>query len=98
MGRSAVPIEGASPRRSFPALGSAFPLATDEAEAAVDEQERRWPVLCSVIFVLASSILLWALIIAGISWLIPVLASVVALPAVVLIILLCLAFMGKSIR
>lgn len=47
-----------------------IPLATDEAEAAVDEQEPRWPILYTVLFVLTSSALLWALIIGGIGWLV----------------------------
>lgn len=52
------------------ARSAGIPLATDEAEAAVDAQERRWPVLYSVLFVVTSSILLWTLIIGGIRWLV----------------------------
>jgi len=52
------------------ARSAGIPLATDEAEAAIDGPERRWPVLYSVLFVVASSALLWALIIGGIGWLI----------------------------
>lgn len=52
------------------APSAGVPLDADEAQVAIEEQERRWPVLYSVVFVVASSALLWTLIIGGIGWLI----------------------------
>jgi len=51
------------------ARSAGVPLVPEDAEAALHEPDR-WPVLYSALFVLTSSILLWALIIAGIGWLI----------------------------
>lgn len=47
------------------------PVCRSRLPAPADaDQEERWPVICTVLLVAASSVLLWTLIIKGVGWLI----------------------------